>query len=276
MTANARPDQDFLHGTLGCTGPAVHRLGISATYRPGKDVIYKAIDEGLNYFFCYGFDTHMTGVLRDVFRRNREKYVVATGAYNLLVGHFNLRRTLEKRLRQLQTDYLDVFLFLGVTKPKHLPEQLQDELRRLREDGRVRAVGMSCHDRRFAGRLAAAGALDVFMVRYNAVHRGAEKDIFPQLGAHGPGLVSYTTTCWRQLLKRPRGWPEDGRIPTAGECYRFVLSNPNVNVCMTAPSNARHLAENLAAARQGPLSADDMAFMREFGDAVHRARKWFM
>ena len=246
------------------------------TYRPGKDVIYRAIDEGLNYFFCYGFDGQMTSVLRDVFTRDREKYVVATGAYNLLVGHFDLRRTLEKRLRQLRTDYLDVFLFLGVTRPKHLPDRLQDELRRLRDDGRVRAVGMSCHDRGFAGELAAAGALDVFMVRYNAAHRGAEDEIFPRLTAHDPGLVSYTATRWGELLRRPPDWPRGGRIPTAGECYRFVLSNPNVDVCMTAPSNARHLRENLAAVRQGPLSEEDLTFMRQFGDAVHRARKWFM
>jgi aryl-alcohol dehydrogenase-like predicted oxidoreductase len=269
-------DSDFLHSTLGRTGLRVHRLGLSATYRPGKDVVYKALDEGLNYFFCYGFDNQMIKVLRDAFKRERQRYVVATGGYNLLVGHFDLRRTLEKRLRQLQTDYIDVFLFLGVTKPKHFPDRLQDELRRLREDGRVRAVGMSCHDRVFAGRLAASGSLDVLMIRYNAAHRGAEADIFPRLGVHDPGLVSYTATRWGHLLRRPRGRPKDGRIPTAGECYRFVLSNPQVDVCMTAPSNARHLAENLAAVRQGPLPDADMVFMREFGDAVHALGKWFM
>ena len=269
-------DSDFLHSTLGRTGIRVHRLGLSATYRPGKDVVYKALDEGLNYFFCYGFDNQMIKVLREAFKRDRERYVVATGAYNLLVGHFDVRRTLEKRLRQLQTDYIDVFLLLGVTKPTHFPERLQDEFRRLREDGRVRAVGMSCHDCVFAGQMAAAGALDVLMIRYNAAHRGAEQEIFPHLVAHDSGLVSYTATRWRYLLRRPKGWPKDGRVPTAGECYRFVLSNPHVHVCMTAPSNAQHLADNLAAVRQGPLSEADMGFMREFGDAVHAMGKWFM
>jgi aryl-alcohol dehydrogenase-like predicted oxidoreductase len=59
-------------------------------------------------------------------------------------------------------------------------------------------------------------------------------------------------------------------------CYRFVLSNPHVDVCMTAPSNGKHLEENLAAIRQGPLSDEEMGFMREFGEAVHRTQKWFM
>ena len=59
-------------------------------------------------------------------------------------------------------------------------------------------------------------------------------------------------------------------------CYRFVLSNPNVDVCLTAPSNIKHLRENLAALDDGPLSEDDMQFMRKFGDAVHAQGKWFM
>jgi len=137
-------------------------------------------------------------------------------------------------------------------------------------------VGLSTHNRKFAGKLAAEGAVDVLMVRYNAAHRGAEQEIFPFLKEHSPGVVSYTATRWSYLLRRPRGWPKDGRIPDAGMCYRFVLSNPNVHICMTAPSNAKQLVENLHALRQGPLCQEEMEFMRRFGDAVHHTKKWFM
>ena len=41
-------------------------------------------------------------------------------------------------------------------------------------------------------------------------------------------------------------------------------------------SNARQLQQNLAALDDGPLSDDEMAFMRAFGDAVHHTKKWFM
>ena len=269
-------DQDFTHTTLGKTGIPVHRLGLSATYRPGKETIYRALDADVNCFFALGIDTQMIGVLREVMRSNREKYVVATGAYNLLVGYPNFRRTLEKRLRQFRTDYLDVFLLLGVTKEKHFPERAREELYRFREEGKVRSVGMSTHNRKFAGKLAANGPLDVIMMRYNAAHRGAEQDIFPYLDQHNPGVVSYTATRWTYLLRRPKTWPKDGRIPTAGMCYRFVLSNPHVDVCMTAPSNLKHFDENLKDIQKGPLDAEDMEFMRKFGDVVHHTKKWFM
>ena len=267
---------DFLHTALGSTGVEVHRLGLSATYRPGTRTVHRAIDAGLNYFFAYGFDRQMVRTLRDEFQRDRARYVLATGAYNLLVGHLSLRRTLEKRLRQFRTDYIDIFLFLGVTRPKHLPERTREEMYRLREEGKVRFIGMSCHDRKFAGKLAAEGTLDAFMVRYNAAHRGAEQEIFPYLERHNPAVVSYTATRWTHLLRRPKGWPKDAPVASAGQCYRFVLSNPHVHVCMTAPSNIEQLEENLKALRQGPLDEDEMRFMREFGDAVHAKGKWFM
>ncbi|UCD16451.1 MAG: aldo/keto reductase [Candidatus Zixiibacteriota bacterium] len=268
--------EEFTYTTFGKIGPRVRRLGLSATYRPGRKTIYKALDAGINCFFGYGFDSHLTCVMRDVLRRDREDYVIITGAYNLIVGHPDISRTLEKRLRQFGTDYIDVFLFLGVTKEKHFPGHLREEFHRLRETGKVRAIGMSCHNRKFAGRLCAEGALDAIMMRYNAAHTGAEQDIFPHLKAHRPGVISYTATRWGRLLRRPRGWPVDGRIPTAGDCYRFVLSNPNVHVCLTAPRNAAQLKENLAALEEGPLDDEDMSFMREFGKVVHHTRKWFM
>jgi aryl-alcohol dehydrogenase-like predicted oxidoreductase len=113
------------------------------------------------------------------------------------------------------------------------------------------------------------------MIRYNAAHRGAEKDIFPYMDRHNPAVISYTATRWRFLLRKPKTWNQE-RIPTAGMCYRFVLSNPAVDVCMTAPGNLKQLRENIAAFREGPLPPEDMKFMREFGDAVYAERNYIV
>ena len=269
-------DQAFLHTTQGKLGKSAFRLGLSGSYRPGKLAIHRALDAGVNFFFCYGFDTQTVGVLRGLSPSTCAGITIATGAYNLLWGHPNLRRTLEKRLRQLRTDTLDIFLFLGVMGKETYLDRVLEEMGRFRDEGKVRAIGVSIHHRKLAGSLAARGAVDALMMRYNAAHRGAEQDIFPQLAAHDPAVISYTATRWTYLLRRPRGWPREGRVPTAGECYRFVLSNPHVHVCLTAPRNAKQFEENLAAVRAGPLSEADMQFMREFGDAVHAQKKWFM
>jgi aryl-alcohol dehydrogenase-like predicted oxidoreductase len=124
--------------------------------------------------------------------------------------------------------------------------------------------------------LADEGALDAMMVRYNAAHRGAETEIFPYTEKHNTGIISFTATRWRYLLRRPKGWPKEGRIPTVGECYRFVLSNTHVGVCMMAPSNEKQFIANLKEIQKGPLSEEDMDFMHKFGDAVYNRKQWFM
>jgi aryl-alcohol dehydrogenase-like predicted oxidoreductase len=267
---------DFCHSVFGNTGIPIYRLGLSASYRPGKESIHAAVDSGINFFFCYGFDTQMTKTLRDIFKSDREKYLVATGAYNLIWTHTDIRRTLEKRLRQMKTDYIDVFLFLGVMKEKQFNQKIKDEMRQLREEGKVKAIGISTHDRKFAGRLMDEGELNAIMMRYNAAHRGAETDIFPHLARHNPGVISYTATRWSYLLRRPKGWPLDSPIPTASMCYRFVLTSDHVDVCLTAPRNIKQLRENIGALNQGPLSEEEMVLIRKFGDVVHYQKKWFM
>lgn len=269
------PAPSFLR-PFGSTGIEVSPLGLSASYRPGKKSIHIAAEEGINLFFAFGIDTQMSAALREIMPARREQFVLATGAYNYIWWAQNIRKTFEKRLRQFRTDYIDVFLFLGVMKPDEFPQRIRDDLHQLKAEGKVRAIGLSCHNRLFLGELAANGEMDALMLRYNAAHRGAEQDIFPHLAAHNPGVLSYTATRWSYLVRRPKGVPTDARLPTAGECYRFVLSNPHVHCVLTAPRNERELRENLAAVRQGPLNEEDLAFIRNFGDVVHNQKRWFM
>lgn len=255
---------------------AIFPLGLSATYLPGKKAVYVAMDEGINIFFAFGIDFQMINALRNVIKSKRQDIMIVTGAYNYIWWSQDVRKACEKRLQQFKTDYIDVFLFMGVMKPSEFTDKVYEDLLRLREEGKVKAIGLSCHDRKFLGSLAQKGLADVLMLRYNAAHRGAEQDIFPHLSEHNPFVLSYTATRWTALLRRPKGYPKDARIPTAGECYRFVLSNPYVNAVLTAPRNIRQLKENIDAVRQGPLNEEDLKFMRDFGDIIYNQKKWFM
>ena len=263
----------FLHTTLGRTGRRVFRLGLSGSYWPGEPALRKGIEAGMNYLFWYYWDRQMTRVLHEVLPGRREDFVIPTGVSNL--GTWLIRRGLESCLRRLRTDYIDVFHLFWLGDGK-LSDRTLDLLRQFREEGKVRSIAVSTHARRYAGELVCRGALDVLMMRYNAAHRGAEQDIFPHLAASDPGVVSYTATRWGKLLRRPRGWPQNERVPTAGDCYRFVLGNPHVDVCLTAPRSARELEENLAAVARGPLAEDDREFLCRFGDAVRARSPWFL
>ena len=58
-------------------------------------------------------------------------------------------------------------------------------------------------------------------------------------------------------------------MPTAADCYRFVLSNPAVNVCMTGPATSDHADQAIRALDQAPMSDDELAWMRRVGQVIY-------
>lgn len=255
---------DFLLRDVPRLGKRVHRLGLAGTHGIDDAGVRAAIDLGVNYLFWTR--PGMTPALRDAVRRDRDRLVVATGP---VIGHFRttIRRAAEKRLRDLGTDYLDVFHLFWAGKLSAVNGRTLDELARLKEEGKIRAIGISIHDRARAARLVEDSPIDVFMLRYNAAHPGAEREVFPHLARRRPAVVAYTATSWRKLLRAPKGWT--GPAMTAGECYRFCLGYPGVDVVLSAPASRAELEQNLAEVARGPLDAVRLAEVREFGRAVH-------
>ena len=258
---------EFSERALRAVKKRVFPLGLATNYGLDGRGFAKALDHGVNYIFWTALRSgDITPVLVEKLKADRERYVIATGP---TVGWFggSYRRGVEKALKTLKVDYLDVFHLFWLGVASALTEGTMSELQKLKEEGKIRAIGTSIHDRERAGRLAEDSPIDLFMIRYNAAHPGAERDIFPHLAKRNPSLVAYTATSWRKLLKRPSQWT--GAVATAGDCYRFCLSSPHVDVVLSGPANEQQLDENLAALRKGPLSDDEMAWMRAFGRAVH-------
>jgi hypothetical protein len=109
----------------------------------------------------------------------------------------------------------------------------------------------------------------IFHVRYNAVHRGAETETFPFLcGENRPGVVSFTATAWKKLLSTKKMPPGEPPL-TAADCYRFVLSNPSVDICMMGARNLEQMRDNLKTLDLGPMSEDELNRVRKIGDYIH-------
>ena len=170
-------------------------------------------------------------------------------------------------MRSISYDCTDVLLLGLWNKP--VPDRILEAALRLKERGLARFIGISTHRRPMVPELAMDPNIDLFHFRYNAVHTGAERDLFPRLPEmNRPGLVSFTATSWRQLLGHRR-IPKDERVPTAGDCYRFVLARPEVDVCLTGPGTAEHVEEAVAALRRGPMPEEELAWMRRVGAAIY-------
>jgi predicted aldo/keto reductase-like oxidoreductase len=163
-------------------------------------------------------------------------------------------------------------LLLGYWNKLMRPRVL-DAARTLQRRGLVNFLAVSSHNRPVAAALAASGAYDIVHLRYNAAHPGAERDFFPHMPAENrPGIVAFTGTSWGQLLN-PRYTPRGERTPDASDCYRFVLSHSDVDVCATGPATADHVEQAIAAREAGPMSGDELAWMKRVGAEVRR-RAW--
>jgi predicted aldo/keto reductase-like oxidoreductase len=81
-------------------------------------------------------------------------------------------------------------------------------------------------------------------------------------------MVAYTATSWGQLLK-PEKQASGERLPTAADCYRFVLSRREIDVCMSGPANAEQVNAALEALQRGPMDENELAWMRRVGAARH-------
>ncbi len=254
---------------LGKTGLAVSPLGLAGGYGVPAKGVEKAYHEfGINYMYWGSVRRGgMRTALRNLAPNHRDDLVVVLQSYDrfgpLLSTFF------ERGLRKLAIDYADVLLLGWMNGPPR--KGVIEAALRLKEQGKVRFIALSSHHRPFFAEMARGEVdlpIDIFMVRYNAAHRGAENDVFPHLPEDGPGVTAYTATRWGQLLK-PSKMP-DGEAPmTASECYRFALSHPSVNLCMMGPKNEAELDQGLKAVDAEPLSEEELVRIRRIGDHVH-------
>jgi aryl-alcohol dehydrogenase-like predicted oxidoreductase len=268
----------FDRATLGRTGREVGRLGISASYGVPAAAVERAFEQGVNYLY---WGSLRTGEFAQALRHlagQRDRMVLVIQSYSRMAALVG--RSLERALRAIGYDHADLLL-LGMWQ-KPVPTRILDAAGELVRRGLVRHLAVSTHRRKLVPEIARGSLFDAVHFRYNAVHTGAERDIFPHLPAgERPGLVSFTATCWGQLtgggreLKNLALWlgrgkiPQGEPIPTAGDCYRFVLAQPDVDVCLTGPANAQHVDEALAALRRGAMTEDELAWMRRVGRAVY-------
>jgi len=257
--------------TLGRSGLTVGPLGVAGGYGVEAAAILAAVDRGCTYLYhgsrrAPGMQAAIRGL---VAAGRRDELVVVLQSYSR--WPWLLERGVTRELRALGLDHADVLL-LGWHN--HVPSaRVLERVARLQEKGMFRHLAVSGHRRPAFVDFAADPRYSILHIRYNAAHPGAERDVFPHLSPEGrPGTVAYTATRWGSLLSARRMPP--GEPPLRGrDAYRFVLSNPDFDVCMTGPKNAAQLEEALAALDEGPLSAEEMARVRQIGEFV-RAHAW--
>ena len=274
---------------FGNTGLKVSRLCLGTAFRGTRDeavatkTIECAIDHGINFMDCanfYGRGWSET-VLGKAIKGCRDDLVITSKVHSPMgelpndqgSSAYHIMREVERSLKRLQTDHIDLYLLHNWDPETPLEETLR-ALDNLVHKGKVRYIGCCnfaawqiCKGLWTSDRLNLTSFLGI-QHYYNLLHRSLECEHLALAGAEGLGVMTYSPIAVGLLLGRqtekqliPKEIYEGPNVTRVLETVNeigeetgktaaqvsiaWVLSHPQVSSAMTGPDSPEQLEENL-------------------------------
>jgi aryl-alcohol dehydrogenase-like predicted oxidoreductase len=183
-------------------------MGLSHTYGKADEAeslatLHRAVELGINFFDTadvYGLG-HNEELLAKAIRGRRERLVIASKFGNRLDRETSgraldgrpeyVRQAVEASLRRLGVDHIDLY-YLHRLDPLTPIEETVGELARLKEQGKIGAVGLSEVDAGVLRRAHAVHPIAALQSEYSLWTREVEADILPTARELGIGFVAYS------------------------------------------------------------------------------------
>jgi aryl-alcohol dehydrogenase-like predicted oxidoreductase len=255
---------DLPHTTLGRTGLRVTRFGIGGAYCESVAGYQAALDCGVNYVdtarsYRDGADEEVIG---QAIQGRRHELILATKTAQRDAE--GARRDLETSLRLLGADYLDILqlhhLNTAADREKALgPRGALEAIRKAREEGLVRFIGVTGHDWAQLAPAIDTGLFDTVLCWYNCAMKEPEEAVFPIALAHDMGVIIMNASRNEKLLEGPDA-------PSPEKFYRYVLRHQAVHTTIMGLRKV-DLFEQVAAALAEPvvLSRREEAELEAYG-----------
>jgi aryl-alcohol dehydrogenase-like predicted oxidoreductase len=268
---------------LGCGGPS--RLGLrdnAGSQERAIGIVRQAIDLGVNFIdTAQSYGTERI-VGKGIARIPRDRLVISTKKTLPDSGQPSpeneIKKGLEQSLKHLGTDCIDVYHLHGV-EPKDYDfarDRLMPEMRRLREQGKIRFIGVTegfveDPSHQMLQQSLNEDLWDVVMVGFNLLNPSARRTVFSTTRDKGVGVLNMFAV--RRALSQPdrlkaivrdliqkgaisRGAlnPNDPLDFILGErcaktlpevAYRFCRHERGVHVVLTGTGNPEHLKANV-------------------------------
>lgn len=216
------------------------RLGQAAFTR----LMRHALERGVNFFDLadsYGSHPFFRNAMQGV---PRGQYVIQTKTGSR--DPREARRDIDRFLAELKTDYIDSLIIHCVTEADWSTRYrgVMDVLSEARRQGKVRAVGVTCHS--FAA-LEAAEASDwvqVNQVRWNprAAHMDAgveaARALFKRMRAKGQGMIGMKVVGQGDIV-------QGDRALAPSDCFRFQIESGVVDAFVVGVERVEHIDQLL-------------------------------
>ncbi len=196
----------------------------------------------------------------------------------------------EVSLRNLQTDCLDIYQFHTWSPDWNEETEWYETMLKLRDQGKIRAIGISVHDTRpdEANGAIAAGHVDSVQLVYNILDQRPRTQVFPLARQHGVGILARVPLAsgalsgrWTRETTFPRGdWRgsvftgealertlryvedlrflEDAGGSMAEAAIRFAFSDPAVSSAIPGTRNVAQTEAIQHAWQAGPLPEETL------------------
>lgn len=164
--------------------------------------IHRALDLGVNWIdtaAVYGFG-HSEEVVGKALRSRADKPFVFTkcsrvpgpgGTVQSTLRRDVLRRECEESLRRLGVDRIDLYQLHWPRPPEDI-EEGWETLARLREEGKVRWIGVSNFDVQQLERARKIAPVTSLQPPYSAIYPEVEREILPYCREAGIGVIAYS------------------------------------------------------------------------------------
>jgi aryl-alcohol dehydrogenase-like predicted oxidoreductase len=311
------PATDMSYRRLGKTGLAVSTVGLGCNNFGRKidldetrKVVDAAIDEGVNFFDTADRYQPSEEFLGEILGARRDDIVIAT-KFGMDVQGGNgedwgargsrryVRRAVERSLRLLQTDWIDLY---QIHRPD--PETPIDEtlsvLTDLVHEGKVRYIGSSgmtawrIVDAEWVARTHGSERFTSVQNEYSLLSRGLEADVVPACEEYGIGVVPYSPLAnglltgkyrrgepapagsrietWRMdsaltdehfdVIERLSDFAAERSITLLDVAIGGLAAQPMVASVIAGATNADQVHANVAAGRWVPTN-EDLAILDE-------------
>jgi len=277
---------------MGRTGFRISALGFGAMRLPkrkdgdGLDedlsiaMLHRAFELGVNYvdtayMYCDGESERVVG---RALKGWRDRVCLSTKSpIWSLKDRDDFRVKLDEQLRKLDTDRVDFYHFHGVSENKWqekvLAYGLLDEMERARDEGLVRHLSFSFHDKPHVMKMIVdTGVFSSVLCQYNVIDR-ANEEMIAYAREKGLGVVVMGPVGGGRL-----GAPADfiesglpGERSTPETALRFVLANPDVSCALSGMSAMDQVEMNAAIASDpDPLSPRETKAIRDLSESRRR------
>ena len=187
---------------LGTNAVGGHNLFQNLNEEDGKDFVREALKNGVTFIdtadiYGPGRSEELVGEVLKEFKR--EDYVIATkgaqqwssdGSIKTNNRPEYLRDALENSLQRLQLDYVDLYYLHFPDGETPFAESI-GELARLKEEGKIRSIGISNVSLQQLKEANANGDISVLQSPYNMLDRSAEAELLPYCIENNISFIPY-------------------------------------------------------------------------------------